>query len=77
MKNDIGHILRSLRGSKTQEEIADAIGITKSSWAMYERGKRIPRDEVKVKIARYFCKSVEEIFFSHKEHFMYSVNDDY
>ena len=32
---DFGKILRELRGDKTQEEIAKAVGITKSSWAMY------------------------------------------
>lgn len=63
-----GKILRDLRGKRSQEEIAQAIGITKSSWAMYERDERVPRDEVKVKIARFFGKSVQDIFFSQGEH---------
>ncbi len=58
-----GEKLKELRGKKSQEEIASDIGITKSSWAMYERNERVPRDEVKVKIARFFNKSVQEIFF--------------
>ncbi len=57
------HILRELRGQNTQKEIADALGLTKSAWAMYENGKRIPRDEIKIRIADYFGKSVQEIFF--------------
>ena len=61
-------LLRELRGNKTQDEIAKDLGITKSAWAMYERGERIPRDEVKVKIARFFGKSVEELFFARIEH---------
>lgn len=61
-------ILKKLRGDKSQSEIAEDIGITKSSWAMYERGERVPRDEVKIKIANYFNKTVEEIFFNNKEH---------
>lgn len=61
-------LLRELRGEKTQEEIAKDIGITKSAWAMYERGERIPRDEVKVKIAKYFGRTIEELFFAQKEH---------
>ena len=60
----IGERLRKLRGKKSQALIASAIGITKSSWAMYERNERIPRDEVKVRIAEYFNKSVQEIFFT-------------
>ena len=61
-------LLRELRGGKKQEEIAKDIGITKSAWAMYERGERIPRDEVKVKIAKYFGRTIEELFFAKKEH---------
>lgn len=57
-------LLRELRGDRTQEEIARAIGITKSSWAMYERGERTPRDETKMRIANFFGRSIEEIFFS-------------
>ena len=60
----IGERLRKLRGNKSQALIAAAIGITKSSWAMYERNERIPRDEVKMRIAEYFHKSVQEIFFT-------------
>lgn len=56
--------LKKLRGDKTQEEVASAIGISKSAWAMYERGERIPRDEVKVRIANYFKTSVQAIFFN-------------
>lgn len=59
----LNELLRSLRGERTQEQVASAIGITKSSWAMYERGERIPRDEVKVRIADYFGKTVQDIFF--------------
>lgn len=63
-----GKILRDLRGDKTQEEIAQAVGVTKSSWAMYEREERIPRDEVKIQIAKHFGKSVQDIFFRQSEH---------
>lgn len=63
-----GKILRELRGDKTQEEIAQAVGVTKSSWAMYEREERIPRDEVKIQIANHFGKSVQDIFFKQSEH---------
>lgn len=63
-----GMILRRLRGSKTQEEVANDLGITKSSWAMYERDERIPRDEVKVRIANYFGRSIQELFYTQFEH---------
>lgn len=60
--------LRMLRGERTQEEIANEVGVTKSAWAMYERGERTPRDEIKVKIAKYFGVSVEDLFFAEIEH---------
>ena len=63
-----GEILRELRGNISQEEMAKRLNITKSSLAMYERNERIPRDEVKVRIANYFGKTVQEIFFSCDEH---------
>lgn len=60
----IGNELKKLRGNKTQEEIADAIGVSSAAIGMYERGERIPRDEIKVKLASYFNASVESIFFT-------------
>lgn len=60
--------LKKLRGNKSQKQIADEIGITKSSWAMYERGERVPRDEIKIQIAHFFGKTVEEIFFGQLMH---------
>lgn len=65
---EFAKILRELRGDRTQEAIAEAVGVTKSSWAMYERGERVPRDEVKVRIAAYFGRSVQDIFFTKSEH---------
>lgn len=71
-KETTGMILRKLRGDRTQEEIAAILGITKSSWAMYERDERVPRDEVKIRIAKFFGKSVEELFYTQIEHYMCS-----
>lgn len=60
----IGMKLKALRGQRTQKEVADKVGITKSALAMYERDKRVPRDEVKVKLAAYYGETVQAIFFS-------------
>ena len=60
----IGHKLRSLRGELDAKTVADALGISTSALFMYERGERIPRDQIKKRIAQYFGQSVEEIFFS-------------
>lgn len=57
-----------LRGEKTQEEVANDLNISKSALAMYEAGKRVPRDSTKCRIAKYYKKSVPYIFFNEKEH---------
>lgn len=56
--------LIELRGSRTQAQIARAIGVSVSTYGMYEIGKRMPSDEIKIKIAKLHRKSVQSIFFS-------------
>lgn len=63
-KEKIGQILTDLRGEASREEVAKAVGVSVSAWQMYENGQRIPKDEVKVRIASYFKKTVGEIFYS-------------
>ena len=64
----IGNRICKLRGKCSQRELADKLKISKSALSMYERGERMPRDEVKERIASYFGKSVQEIFFDCQEH---------
>ncbi|WP_338950874.1 helix-turn-helix domain-containing protein [Fusobacterium nucleatum] len=59
----IGEKLKKLRGEKKTKDVAKDIGITISALSNYENDYRIPRDETKRKIAKYYKKSVEEIFF--------------
>lgn len=59
----IGERLRALRGSRSQQEVADAIGISQSAYANYEADLRIPRDNIKVRIADYYKRSVATLFF--------------
>lgn len=63
-KVKVGARLRALRGNTTQEVVAKAVGIGRSALNMYELGQRTPRDEVKIKLAIYYNKSVEELFFA-------------
>lgn len=60
----IGERLRTLRDTKTQKEVGDAIGVTAMAISLYERGERVPNDDVKVALARYFNSTVEAIFFT-------------
>lgn len=60
--------LVELRGDKSQATVAADLGISVSALSSYETGQRIPRDEVKVRIAAYYRRSVPYIFFNLKAH---------
>jgi DNA-binding XRE family transcriptional regulator len=64
MRKTAGQIMRELRGAKTKQQVADDLGISFSSYVKYERDERNPSDNTKRRIAKYFNKSVESIFFN-------------
>lgn len=55
--------LRKKKG-ETQEEVAKSVGISASAYNAYETGQRVPRDEVKERLAKHFNRSVQFLFFS-------------
>ena len=67
---EVGIRLSQLRGDISREKLANDIGVSVSAISMYENGERIPRDAIKIKIAEYFGRSVQEIFFDPKCHEM-------
>lgn len=66
----IGKKLKDLRESKneTMDALAEALSVSQSAIAMYEAGNRIPRDEIKIRIAEHFGVPVESIFFPMEQH---------
>jgi transcriptional regulator with XRE-family HTH domain len=62
----IGKKIKNLREKNniSRENFANAVEISQSALSMYENGQRIPRDEVKLRIARFFNTSIEELFFT-------------
>lgn len=64
------HILINLREDRgmTQAELAYKLGISASAMSAYENGTRVPRDEIKVRIAEFFGVSVLDVFFASKLH---------
>lgn len=56
--------LIKLRGDKTQQQTADAIGISREAYSNYETCRRFPRPEALLKISKYYCLTVDEIFFN-------------
>lgn len=63
--NAVGARLKSIRQKLglSQAEFAQTLGIAQSAVAMYETGERIPRDEVKKKIANMAGSKIDPIFF--------------
>lgn len=61
----IGEKLAILRNDRnlTQKELGIEVGVSTASIAMYELDERVPRDEIKKRIANFFGKTVQEIFF--------------
>ena len=65
-----GKILVELRGADSQATVAKRLGIATSTLGMYETEQRMPRDNIKIAIAKYYNKTVQEIFFNEKCHDM-------
>jgi len=51
----------------SQEELANEIGVTRQSIHSIEKGKFVPSTFLALKIAKFFNKSVEDIFFINDE----------
>ena len=59
----IAERLLSARGDTPRRSVAEAVGISVSALTMYEIGQRVPRDEVKQRLADYYGRTVQELFF--------------
>jgi putative transcriptional regulator len=58
--------LRKCRFEKdemSQEYLANAVGVTRQSIHSIEKGKFVPSALLALKLARFFGKTVEEIFY--------------
>lgn len=60
----VGKRLTELRGDRSQERVARDNNLSLSAYTKYERGERVPRDEIKIRLAAYYQKTVQEIFFA-------------
>ena len=59
----IGKKLRDLRGTRTQKEVAMAVGVSTMAISQYERGERIPQDDIKIALANYFKEPIGDLFY--------------
>jgi len=63
---ELGNTIRRCRfehGEMSQEELANEIGVTRQTIYAIEKGKFVPSTLLAFKIARFFGKKVEEIFY--------------
>jgi putative transcriptional regulator len=62
----LGNNIRRCRFDKNetpQQELANAVGVTRQTIFSIEKGKFIPSALLALKIAQFFNKSFEEVFF--------------
>jgi putative transcriptional regulator len=62
----LGNHLRRCRfehDDMSQQALADALGVTRQTVFSIEKGKFVPSTLLALKIARFFQRPVEEIFF--------------
>ena len=66
---EIGKRLLKLRTDKglLQHQVAESIGVDKSTIGAYERGYRMPRDDVKVQLANFYKVDVSGLFYRKEE----------
>ena len=62
---EVGKELRSLRGIRTRTGVAGELGISYSMLCKIEDGIRVPGDELKQQIAKYYGVSVDRLFYTH------------
>lgn len=66
---EVGEMIRTRRMARgmTQDELANAIGVTASAIGLFENGKRRPKDEVADAIADVFNIPKWAVYFSEEE----------
>lgn len=65
MKETVDNKVQLMRqkAGVTQEDLAAVVGVSRQTIYAIERGNYVPSVLLAIKIARYFKKSVEEIFW--------------
>ena len=66
LKNDLRRC-RFENNEMSQQELANAVGVTRLTIHSIEKGKFNPSVTLALKIARYFNKPLEEVFYLEKD----------
>ncbi|MNR59027.1 HTH-type transcriptional regulator Xre [compost metagenome] len=67
-RESVGRRLVVLRGDKSREEVSKEVEISVSALQMYENGQRMPKDEIKIRLAAYYSVTVQALFFDEEPH---------
>ena len=69
MGNEVRNRVKDLRAEKgwTQEELADAVGVSRQSINSIERNRYVPSLPLALAFARVFRRPLEEIFLLEKK----------
>jgi putative transcriptional regulator len=62
----LGNTIRRCRfdnNEMSQQDLADAVGVTRQTIFSIEKGKFVPSALLALKIAKFFHKSFEDVFF--------------
>lgn len=67
-KHNTAQLLKSFRLAKGEkpQEVAEAVGLTRGAIVLYEQGKRVPMDGIKVKLAKHFGTTVGFLFYGER-----------
>ena len=63
---ELGNYLKRCRvevGDITQQDLANAVGVTRLTIHSIEKGKFVPSTVLALKLAQFFGKKVEDIFY--------------
>lgn len=75
---DLGRAIASLRGERAQAEVARRGGIDRTSWSLYEAGKRRPGERSLAKILKGLGSTrleLEEIAWEYRRHRLLGEGD--
>ncbi|MCR4280696.1 MAG: helix-turn-helix transcriptional regulator [Candidatus Komeilibacteria bacterium] len=61
LSNNVNNI--RVRQGMTQEELAQAVGVTRQTIIALEKGNYVPSVALAIKISNYFHQPVEKIFY--------------
>lgn len=62
-KMEMARRLRDARGKMSVRDAAEAIGVSRSTLSMYEIGRRVPKDEIKIRIAAVYGVPIQDLFY--------------